>query len=225
MPSSSDITPLGGDLPLADRFLFELDGVQLGVFREVTGLQVSVNVKEMREGGQNGYVHQLPGRMTWPHLVFRRGVTDSNALFDWFNKTSGEGFASNDNKLTKSTGAVTVIDTLGHRLRSWEFIDVFPVRWSGPDLSLTRMAPNDSSQDKLWGWFMDIRDKGLTGDRSNNRKNGSIVLYNTSNDEVGRFNFINAWPSKIATDAVSTDSNEPLKETITLVCERLDRVK
>src|SRR5262245_13716952 len=94
-----------------------------------------------------------------------------------------------------------------------------------PDLSLTRMAPNDSSQDKLWKWFIDIRDKGLTGDRTTNRKNGSIVLYNTSNMEVGRFNFTNAWPSKIATDAVSTDSNEPLKETITLVCERLDRVK
>jgi len=94
-----------------------------------------------------------------------------------------------------------------------------------PDLSLTRMAPNDSSQDKLWGWFMDIRDKGLTGDRASNRKNGSIVLYNTSNAEVGRFNFTNAWPIKIATDSVSTDSNEPLKETITLVCERLDRVK
>jgi len=133
--ASSD-TPLGGDLPLADRFLFELDGVELGVFREVTGLQVTVNVEEMREGGQNSFVHQLPGRMTWPHLVFRRGVTDSNALFDWFSKTSGEGFASNENKLTKSTGAVTVIDSAGIRLRSWEFIDVFPVRWKGPELSV-----------------------------------------------------------------------------------------
>jgi len=94
-----------------------------------------------------------------------------------------------------------------------------------PDLSLTRMAPSDATQDKLWGWFMDIRNKGLASDRSNNRKNGSIVLYNTSNEEIGRFNFVNAWPSKIATDAVSTDSNDPLKETITLVCERLDRVK
>ncbi len=59
----------------------------------------------MREGGQNGFVHQLPGRMTWPHLVFRRGVTDSNALFDWFSKTSGEGFASNENKLTEVDGS------------------------------------------------------------------------------------------------------------------------
>ena len=25
-----------------------------------------------------------------------------------------------------------------------------------PDLSLVRMAPPDSTQDKLWGWFNDI---------------------------------------------------------------------
>ena len=141
MGSSDITTPLGGDLPIANRFLFELDGVELGVFKEVTGLNVSVQVDEIREGGQNGFVHQLPGRMTWPNLVFRRGVTNGNALFDWFNKTSGEGFASSDNKLTKSTGAVTVIDPVGERLRSWEFIDVFPVRWKGPDFSVESRDP------------------------------------------------------------------------------------
>jgi len=43
--------------------------------------------------------------------------------------------------------------------------------------------------------------------------------------EIGRYNFFNGWPSKISTDAVSADSNEPVKETITLVIERLQRVK
>ena len=141
MASSDITTPLGGDLPIANRFLFELDGVELGVFKEVTGLNVSVQTQEIREGGQNGYAHQVPGRMTWPNLVFRRGVTDSNALFDWFAKTSGEGFSANQNKLTKSTGAVTVIDAGGNRLRSWEFIDVFPVRWRGPDFSVESADP------------------------------------------------------------------------------------
>lgn len=141
MASSNTSTPLGGDLPIANRFLFELDGVELGVFKEVSGLNVTVQTEEVREGGQNGYVHQVPGRMTWPHLVFRRGVTDSNALFDWFAKTSGEGFAANQSKLTKSTGAVTVIDATGNRLRSWEFIDVFPVRWQGPDFSVESRDP------------------------------------------------------------------------------------
>ncbi len=30
---------------------------------------------------------------------------------------------------------------------------------------------------------------------------------------------------KIATDALSVDSNDPVKETITMVCETLNRVK
>jgi phage tail-like protein len=79
--------------------------------------------------------------MSWPHLVFKRGLTDSNALFEWLERSSGEGFAAADNKLTRSTGAVTAIDTTGRRLRTWEFIDVFPVRWRGPDFSIGSGTP------------------------------------------------------------------------------------
>lgn len=140
-PSADTERPLGGDLPIANRFLFELDGVEIGVFREVKGLEVTVGVEEIREGGQNGFVHRVPGRMTWPNLVFRRGVTDSNALFDWLSRTSGEGYAGNRSKLTRSTGAITAVDHLGTRLRAWELIDVFPVRWKGPDFSAESTAP------------------------------------------------------------------------------------
>lgn len=139
--ANSDSTPLGGDLPVATRFLFELDGVQLGVFKEVHGLNVSVAVEDIAEGGQNGYSHRVPGRMTWPNIVFRRGLTNSNALFDWFSKSSGEGFAANSNQLTRSTGAITVLDPAGSRLRAWNLIDVFPVRWAGPDFSVSRLDP------------------------------------------------------------------------------------
>jgi phage tail-like protein len=139
MPSDSD--PLGGDLPVADRFLFEVDGVEIGIFREVSGLQVTVNVVEIAEGGQNSYLHKLPSRMTWPNIVFKRGLTQGDALFDWLQKSSGEQFASNSDTLTKSTGAVTAITATGQRLRSWEFIDVFPVRWKGPDFTVGSVAP------------------------------------------------------------------------------------
>ena len=95
-----------------------------------------------------------------------------------------------------------------------------------PDLSLTRVAPSDMGNDKLWGWFNDIRDKGIKlADRTNNRKNGSIVLYDHTHAEVARFNFFNGWPSKIATDGLSVDSQDAVKETITLTIERLARVK
>jgi phage tail-like protein len=95
-----------------------------------------------------------------------------------------------------------------------------------PDLSMTRMAPMDAMADPIWKWFHDIRDSGFSGTkRDAARKNGSVVLYDTAFAEIGRFNFFNGWPSKIATDAVSTESNEPVKETITLIIERLERVK
>jgi phage tail-like protein len=137
MPSTD---PLGGEPSTASKFLFEVDGVEIGVFREVTGLQVTIGIQEISEGGQNGFVHKMPGRMTWPHLVFRRGVTESDALFTWLSKTSGEGFAGNNNKLTRATGAVTALDSNGIRLRSWDFADVFPVRWKGPDFDSSSNA-------------------------------------------------------------------------------------
>lgn len=132
----SDTRPLGGEPPVSSRFLLEVDGVEIGIFSEVSGLQLDIQVEEYVEGGQNGYVHKLPGRMTWPNLVFRRGITDSDALFAWVQKTSGEGFAANGNKLTRSTGAVTLIAANEKRLRSWNLDGVFPVRWTGPRLSV-----------------------------------------------------------------------------------------
>jgi phage tail-like protein len=93
------------------------------------------------------------------------------------------------------------------------------------DLSLTRVAPQDIGSDGLWKWFTSVRTGGLAGDRAKNRKNGSVVLYDAASTEVARFNFFNGWPSKIATDQLSVDGSDPLKETITLVIERLERVK
>lgn len=110
-------------------------------------------------------------------------------------------------------GKMQIIKTLGNSNKA-------------PDLSLVRMAPPDMTQDKLWGWFNDIKEKGIAlKDRSSNRKNGSIVMYDSTNAEIARFNFFNGWPSKIATDQLSVDSNDPVKETITLTVERLERVK
>lgn len=94
-----------------------------------------------------------------------------------------------------------------------------------PDLSLTRVAPADVANDPMWKWFNEIRLGGLAGDRATNRKNGSVVLYDASSKEIARFNFFNGWPSKISTDQLSVDGADAVKETITVVIERLERAK
>ncbi len=98
--------------------------------------------------------------------------------------------------------------------------------WETSDLQLTRVAPIDVASDPLWKWFNDIRNGGLSAKkRDDKRKNGSVVIYDTTHAEVARFNFFSGWPSKIATDQLNVDGSDAIKETVTLVIERLERIK
>ena len=119
----------------AATFLFEVDGVEIGRFLGVSGLEVSVAVEELEEGGENSYVHKLPGRMTWPNITLKRGVTQSDGLLTWLNKSSGEQFAANGNKLGRTTAAITLLAPGGKRLRAWEFDGAFPIKWTGPSFA------------------------------------------------------------------------------------------
>ena len=121
----------------ASTFLFEVDGVEIGRFMEVSGLEVTVGVEELEEGGENNYVHKLPGRMTWPNITLKRGITQNDTLLSWLNKSSGEQFAASGNKLERSTAAITLIGPSAQRLRAWEFDGAFPVKWKGPDFAVT----------------------------------------------------------------------------------------
>lgn len=118
--------------PYAATFLVEVDGQVIGQFIEAEGLSLEVEVENVEEGGQNGFVHKLPGRMSWPNLVLKRGLTQSDNLFAWVQKSSGEGFSAARNKLTRSTAAITLLSQSGKRLRAWEIEGAFPVKWSGP---------------------------------------------------------------------------------------------
>ena len=119
----------------AATFLMEGDGVEIGRFMEGGGLQVDIGVEEVEEGGENSYVHKLPGRMTWPNITLKRGITQNDSLLQWLNKSSGEQFASAGNKLARSTAAITLIGPSGGRLRAWEFDGAFPVKWTGPQFA------------------------------------------------------------------------------------------
>jgi phage tail-like protein len=114
--------------------------VEIGRFSEITGLNVSVDVEEIIEGGENGYAHKLPGRMSWPNLIFKRGISQGDALFKWFNKTAGEQFSANGNKLARSTAAITLMGPGGKRLRAWNVDGAFPIKWSGPNFSMNANA-------------------------------------------------------------------------------------
>ncbi|MFT4865645.1 MAG: phage tail-like protein [Ilumatobacter sp.] len=126
-----------GERVTSATFLFEVDGVEIGRFMEISGLEVSVETEDVQEGGQNSFVHKLPGRMTWPNITLKRGITQQDTLLDWLNKSSGETFSSGGNKLERSTAAITLTASDGTRLRAWDFDGVFPVKWTGPSFAVS----------------------------------------------------------------------------------------
>jgi phage tail-like protein len=123
------------DPPFVGRFVFTVDGLTIGAFTEVSGLSVQIDVEELPEGGQNQFVHKLPGRMKWPNLVLKRGITNSDNLFEWFQRSSGDGFAGAGNALERRNGAISLADAKGRMVRTWRFTQAYPVKWTGPRFS------------------------------------------------------------------------------------------
>lgn len=137
IPKRKPAAPGDPWLTSAHRFILEIDGVPIGTFTEVSGLNVEIAVDKIEEGGQNQFVHQFPGAMTWPNITLKRGVVDDDNLFSWFARTSGDGFAAVHNTITLLSGAVTMVTERGERLRSWKIERAFPVKWTGPNFTVT----------------------------------------------------------------------------------------
>src|SRR3954466_7790703 len=102
--------------------------VQLGFFASVTGFSSQVDVLEYPEGGQNTFVHRLPTRVKQGNITLKRGVISDSSLLDWYQKTVVEA------KSVSLQISLLHIDTM-RPVRVWNFIDAFPVKWTGSDLT------------------------------------------------------------------------------------------
>ena len=68
-------------------FVVEIDGIVQAGFREVEGLNATVEVWEYREGTEQTTVRLEPGVARYGPLVLRWGVTENAELWNWMEKT------------------------------------------------------------------------------------------------------------------------------------------
>ncbi len=54
-------------------------------FSECDGLEMTMEVKTIREGGNNGQQIRLTGPLSYGQLTLKRGMTDSFDLWSWFS--------------------------------------------------------------------------------------------------------------------------------------------
>lgn len=121
-------TQIRKDPYTAFNFVVEIEGLIVGGFTEVSGLQVETAVHEYQEGGQNEYVHKLPGPARYSsNLTLKRGITDVDAFWHWHRNVAA-GF------IQRRNGTIFLLDRQGSPVVWWVFKQGYPVKWSGPDL-------------------------------------------------------------------------------------------
>lgn len=109
------------------RFLVEIDGIVTAHASEVTGLQIETETESYEEGGVNDFVHQLPKRTKYQHITLKRGITDRDELWEWYQQVISGIFR-------RKSGAIILMDVTGEAKWRWNFEEAYPVKWTGPDL-------------------------------------------------------------------------------------------
>jgi phage tail-like protein len=98
-------------------------------FAECDGLEISMELKTIREGGGNQRQIHLVGPLSFGQLTLKRGMTADAGLWDWFDRVQRE-------RRLRATGEVAVLSSDRQRddLR-FTLSGCLPIKLRAPSLS------------------------------------------------------------------------------------------
>ena len=100
----------------------------LGAFTGCHGLSARYEVETYREGGENGFVHHLPGRVSYGEITLTRPLdATSTVVAAWFSRFRSE--------VRRTSARISAFGPDGRELASWTVAEVFPRQWTGPRFS------------------------------------------------------------------------------------------
>ncbi len=146
------------------------------------------------------------GRDSDPLLGFQFAVEVQGMITGYFSECSGIGSES---------------EIIEHKVvtdKSQELVQKIPGRLKWGDVTLKR-GITDNLQ--VWEW----RDQVVAGKMHDARKNCSIIMFDRNYTPAARWDFTNAWPSKVSGPGVKADDNSFAVEEIVIVHEGMKRVK
>ena len=141
-----------------------------------------------------------------PLVAFKFGLELEGKLSGFFTNVGGIGSE------TEVIAHKIVNDKTGETL-----IQQIPGRLSWTPVTLKRGV---TSNIDIWEW----RQKVVEGKVDAARTNCSIVAYDQGNTEIARWNFVNAWPSKVVGPDMDSGSTNYMVEDMTIVHEGVIRV-
>jgi phage tail-like protein len=138
------------DVALDSAFQIEIDGRNLGFFTGCEGLGAEVVLESRREGGNNGFVWQLPTNVSYPNIRLTRPLTaETTKIAEW-----GSGLMRG---VRRHTGRLVAFNSHGEPVAEWGLLDVVPVRWSGPSVTAGSAAALTETLEIAHQGFIDSR--------------------------------------------------------------------
>jgi phage tail-like protein len=144
------------------------------------------------------------GRESDPLIGFNFRLEIEGKLAGYFTEASGIG---SEHEIVEHKA----VDDSGH-----EIVQKIPGRLKWENVTLKRGITDAMD---IWDWRKLVED-GKMGDA---RTNCSIIMMDRNYEDVARWDFVNAWPSKVSGPSVKSDSNEFGVEEVTLVHEGMMR--
>ncbi len=115
-------------LPVIFHFSVKVGNSEIA-FSEVSGLETSIETKEVHSGGDNSTVYHLPEKVKHADLVLKRALlTESDPFFRWC--ISSINSMTNAYKITPKPIEVSLLNTANEPLATWTFNNAYPVKWS-----------------------------------------------------------------------------------------------
>jgi len=112
------------------KFKLEIDGIRRAGFRECSGLDVTSDVIDYREGTDKASSpRELSGQPKYTVIILKRGITDNHSLWDWHKKVA-------DGQLERKNGSIVLMSSGKEKIR-WNFTNGLPTKWTGPSFNAT----------------------------------------------------------------------------------------
>lgn len=118
------------------RYVVAIDGIQRASFSEVSGMNMSVNAIEYREGDDlRNTPRKLPGLTSFGNVTFRWGVSDDSDFLDWLHSVAPNNQAGPTGIVRHNITVSLIDDTGAAKGPVWSLINAWPVTYTIPDLS------------------------------------------------------------------------------------------
>jgi len=112
------------------KFRVEIDGVAEAAFSEVAIGETSTEAIDYREGTEPNHVRKLPGMTKYGNITLKRGVTDSQVIYQW-HKDIVDGKIGEKRK----TITIVVIDEAGKDKARFVVSECWPTKYDPSDLN------------------------------------------------------------------------------------------